>query len=98
MTPIRKDAGLCCGSRLRSGEVFAYVGLPHNLKDLKGLKDLKDLRPPCTGQHPQSGPTPPPEAAPPEHPIEELIYQANGSNAKPMAPTCAESSDLLHVL
>ena len=25
-TAIRKDAGLCCGSRLRSGEVFAYVG------------------------------------------------------------------------
>jgi len=23
-----------------------------------------------------------------------LIYQANGSNAKPMAPTCAESSDM----
>ena len=22
-----------------------------------------------------------------------LIYQANGSNAKPMAPTCAESSE-----
>ena len=34
-TAIRKDAGLCCGSRLRSGEVFAYVGLPQNLKDLK---------------------------------------------------------------
>ena len=31
----RKDAGLCCGSRLRKGEVFAYVGLPQNLKDLK---------------------------------------------------------------
>ena len=34
-TAIRKDAGLCCGSRLRKGEVFAYVGLPQNLKDLK---------------------------------------------------------------
>ena len=34
-TAIRKDAGLCCESRLRSGEVFAYVGLIHNLKDLK---------------------------------------------------------------
>ena len=34
-TAIRKDAGLYCGSRLRKGEVFAYVGLPHNLKDLK---------------------------------------------------------------
>ena len=33
-TAIRKDAGLCCGSRLRKGEVFAYVGLPQNLKDL----------------------------------------------------------------
>jgi len=29
------DAGLYCGPRLRKGEVFAYVGLPHNLKDLK---------------------------------------------------------------
>ena len=26
------EAGLCCGSRLRKGEVFAYVGLPPNLK------------------------------------------------------------------
>ena len=34
-TAIRKDAGLCCGSRLRKGEVFAHVGLPQNLKDLK---------------------------------------------------------------
>ena len=25
--------------RLRKGEVFAYVGLPQNLKDLKDLKD-----------------------------------------------------------
>ena len=33
----RKDAGLYCGSRLRKGEVFAYVGLPQNLKDLKGV-------------------------------------------------------------
>jgi len=33
LTAIRKDAGLCCGSRLRSGDVFAYVGLPQNLKD-----------------------------------------------------------------
>jgi hypothetical protein len=32
---IRKDTGLCCGSRLRKGEVFAYVGLSQNLKDLK---------------------------------------------------------------
>ena len=32
---IRKDAGLYCGSRLQSGEVFAYVGLSQNLKDLK---------------------------------------------------------------
>ena len=31
----RKDAGLCCGSRLRKGEVFAYVGRIHNLKDRK---------------------------------------------------------------
>ena len=34
-TVIRKDAGLYCGSRLRSGEVFAYVGRNQNLKDLK---------------------------------------------------------------
>ena len=25
--------------------------------------------------------------------LQSLIYQANGSNAKPMAPTCAESAD-----
>ena len=41
------DAGLYCGPRLRKGEVFAYVGLPQNLKDLKDLrpkgpKGLKD--------------------------------------------------------
>ena len=36
-TALRKDAGLCCGSRLRKGEVFAYVGSIQNLKDLKGL-------------------------------------------------------------
>ena len=35
---IRKDAGLCCGSRLRRGEVFAYVGLPQNLEDLKDAR------------------------------------------------------------
>ena len=34
-TALRKDAGLCCGSRLRKGAVFAYVGRIHNLKDLK---------------------------------------------------------------
>ena len=28
-------AGLYCGSRLRKGEVFAYVGRNQNLKDLK---------------------------------------------------------------
>ena len=32
---IRKEPGLYCGSRLRKGEVFAYVGLSQNLKDLK---------------------------------------------------------------
>ena len=37
-TVIRKDAGLYCGPRLRKGEVFAYVGLPQNLKDLKDLE------------------------------------------------------------
>ena len=47
----RKDTGLCCGSRLRKGEVFADVGLPQNLKDLKvsayvgsskNVQDIKD--------------------------------------------------------
>ena len=38
-TATRKDAGLCCGSRVRSGEVFAYVRLPHNLKDA-GSKEV----------------------------------------------------------
>jgi hypothetical protein len=31
---LRKDAGLSCGSLLQKGEVFAYVGLIQNLKDL----------------------------------------------------------------
>jgi hypothetical protein len=35
---LRKDAGLCCGSRLRKGEVFAYVGRNQNLKDLKDVE------------------------------------------------------------
>ena len=41
-----KDAGLCCGSRLRKGGVFAYVGLINNLKDLKNREALKDLKGP----------------------------------------------------
>jgi hypothetical protein len=41
ITAIRKNAGLCCGSRLRSGEVFAYVWRNQN------LKDLKDVGPSC---------------------------------------------------
>ena len=32
---IRKEAGLSCGSFLRKGEVFAYVGRIQNLKDVK---------------------------------------------------------------
>ena len=32
---LRKEAGLFCGSLLRKGEVFAYVGRNQNLKDLK---------------------------------------------------------------
>jgi hypothetical protein len=45
-----KDNGrLCCGSRLREGEVFAYVGLPQNLKEPQGLsltyRTVKDLSP-----------------------------------------------------
>jgi len=39
----RKDAGLYCGSRLRSGEVFAYV------ESIQNLKDLKDARQPPVG-------------------------------------------------
>jgi len=33
-----KDAGLFCGSFLRKGEVFAYVGRIQNLEDLKAPK------------------------------------------------------------
>ena len=40
----RKDAGLYCGSRLRKGEVFAYGGLPHNLKDLDDPRAPADHR------------------------------------------------------
>ena len=40
---IRKDAGLYCGPRLRKGEVFAYVGLPQNLKDLNGRDVTKNV-------------------------------------------------------
>ena len=43
-TAIRKDAGLYCGTRLRKGEVFAYVGLPQNLKDLKNVSRGSILR------------------------------------------------------
>ena len=45
LTAIRKDAGLCCGSRLRKGEVFSYVGLPQNLKNLKSATE-DTCRPP----------------------------------------------------
>ena len=37
---IRNDAGLCCGSRLRKGEVFAYIGLIPNPTDLKAERSL----------------------------------------------------------
>ena len=40
-TAIQKDAGRCCGSRLRSGEVFAYVGRNQNLKDLKAQASMR---------------------------------------------------------
>ena len=40
---IRKDAGLCCGSRLRKGDVFTYGRLPQHLKDLKAKDTLDDL-------------------------------------------------------
>jgi len=43
MDPRDLKTALFCISFLRKGEVLAYVGLHHNLKDLKGLKDLKDL-------------------------------------------------------
>jgi len=42
---LRKEAGLFCGSSLRKGAVFAYVGLFQNLKDFrfcrKGLDPTK---------------------------------------------------------
>jgi len=47
---LGKDAGLCCGSRLRSGEVFAYVGRNQNLKDLKGA-----VRTQCAPRDPRIG-------------------------------------------
>ena len=31
---------VCCGSRLRKGEMFAYVGSIQNLKDLKDEEHL----------------------------------------------------------
>ena len=36
------DAGLCCGSRLRKGEVFAYAGRNQSLKDLKSTCLVRD--------------------------------------------------------
>jgi len=39
-TAIRKKARLFCGSFLRKGEVFAYVGLSQNFTDLKDLNGL----------------------------------------------------------
>ena len=36
-TAIRKEAGHFCGSFLRKGEVFAFVGRNQNLKDLTGI-------------------------------------------------------------
>jgi len=33
------DAGLCCGFRLRPGEVFAYLRRIHNLKDQTECRD-----------------------------------------------------------
>ena len=41
---IRKDTGVCCGSRLRKGEAFAYVERNQNLKDLKDMAG--GVRPP----------------------------------------------------
>ena len=37
------EAWLYCGSRLRKGEVFAYVGRNQNLKDLKDDDDSEDV-------------------------------------------------------
>ena len=37
---FRKDAGLCCGPRLRKGEVFASVGRNRNLTDLSSATGL----------------------------------------------------------
>ena len=44
------------------------------------------------GQEPPGDPGHHPVLPPPDT-EEPLLYQANGSNAKPMAPTCVESSD-----
>jgi len=37
-TAIGKEAGIFCGAFRRKREVFAYVGLIQNLKDLKDLE------------------------------------------------------------
>ena len=61
-TAIRKEAGLFCGSFLRKGEVFVFVGRNQNLQDLrKGeevayvellqtRKNLEDLMPTFYGR------------------------------------------------
>ena len=60
-TAIRKDAVLCCGSRLRSGEVFASVRRNQNPQNLEDVKDgLRTQRTYCilgeTSTHPNFSP------------------------------------------
>ena len=56
-------ARLCCGSRLRKGEVFAYVGRNLNLEDLKDRSEVAASREP----HPHPiGPHPTPETRGPK--------------------------------
>ena len=45
-TAIRKEARLFCGSFLRKGKVFAYVGLSQNLKEIKAgsLRSFTEIR------------------------------------------------------
>ena len=42
LTRDPKQARPSCGSFLRKGEVFAYVGLNQKLKDLKDLNKLRE--------------------------------------------------------
>ena len=52
-TATRKDAGLCCGSRLRSGEVFTFLG---EIKTERTKCSHKGLNPLRTKPHALPGP------------------------------------------